>query len=46
MAAQCKHLLPPINMGGTTVKNCVVFSSHETLFRFLDDNDDGNKYIK
>lgn len=46
MAAQCKHLLSPIKMGGTTVKNRVVFSSHETLFRFLDDNDDGDKYIK
>lgn len=46
MAAQCRHLLSPIRIGGITVKNRVVFSSHETLFRFLDDNDDGDRYIR
>jgi len=46
LANQFKHLLSPIKIGNTTVKNRVVFSSHETMFGFFHDNDDGERYIK
>lgn len=41
MSTQCKLFLSPIKMGTTTVKNRAVLSSHETHYKFTDDDNDG-----
>lgn len=39
--AQCKLFLSPIKVGHTTVKNRSVLSSHETHYKFTEDDNDG-----
>lgn len=44
MASQCKLFLSPIKVGQTMVKNRSVLSSHETHYKFTEDDNDGEWY--